>query len=64
MTNKVQNAVNVLRDVLKAEMPKNTTSVSIYINAKEIRITTRSKTLEQIMAAKTNVQNLNGEILS
>lgn len=61
MSKRIQNHLNILLEVLKDELPDHTTSVSIFFNGKEIRMTQRSKTLDQILTSKNPIINLKGE---
>ena len=61
--NKVQEALTNLRDVLRSELSKNTTSVKIILNCEGIRMSITDKTSEELKKSNISMRNINGDFI-
>ena len=61
MTSKLVEKLNELRAVLEQEMPKETTSVSIYVTYDGTDVSTSMKTPDDLKREGASMRNIKGE---
>ena len=61
MTQEIKTKLNELAEILKKDMPKETTSVNIFINCEELRFETSQRMPEQLKQQGISMKNIAGE---
>jgi len=61
MTREIEEKLHELHEVLKLYMPKETTSVNIFINCKELRFETSQRLPEQLKSQGVSMKNIAGD---
>ena len=58
-----EQALEALKEALKKELSDTCTSVSIFINSYETKITTSHRTAEQLKREGISMKNIKGEFI-
>jgi hypothetical protein len=61
MTREIEEKLQELHEVLKLYMPKETTSVNIFINCEELRFETFQRLPEQLKSQGVSMKNIAGD---
>jgi hypothetical protein len=61
MTQEIKTKLNELAEILKKDMPKETTSVTIFINCEELRFETSQRMPEQLKQQGISMKNIAGD---